>query len=59
MNRPLFLLAFASTLALPGAARAQEARPSLVDHYRGIIAANPLGIPLDIVSVELEGAVAP
>lgn len=58
MNRRLFLLAFASTLALPAAAQAQEARPSL-DHYRGIVAANPLGIPLDIVSLELEGAVAP
>jgi hypothetical protein len=58
VHRRLFLLAFASTLALPTVARAQEARPSL-EHYRGIIAANPLGIPLDMVSVELEGAVAP
>ena len=53
MNRRLFLLAFASTLALPAAAQAQEARPSL-DHYRGIVAANPLGIPFDIVSIEAE-----
>ncbi len=58
MNRRLFLLAVASTLALSATAGAQQALPSL-DHYRGIVAANPLGIPLDIVSLELEGAVAP
>lgn len=57
MNRRLFSLALAILAALPAAAQAQEARPS-PDHYRAIVAANPLGIPLDIISLEVEGAVA-
>jgi hypothetical protein len=58
--RALSAASLAGLLLLPPAASAQEpGAPIFPIPYRAIVALNPLGIPFEVGSVEVEGVVAP